>query len=269
MASSSQEQLTTYKAVSVITFLLSIYGGLNYVGVPEGDLAHTPYSGSNLLLFIYWGIMYVWQLIYIIQAFFSLDEYRSSVIQLVGWHFPVFNVLAYIWFEFFTRGHYFLSELTLIINFINTLILYFGHKTFAVKPLTNWLLIHVPLVALTMSWLLYAIFWNGAIWLHIHKTWGRIVANIFIWNFLLVPGFFLLLFNDWATGLSFSFLMFALGFGQLGTKVFALQWIFAFVIAGILLLWSFIAMIVGAPKQIIDVEQAPLLVVEEERTTTS
>ena len=35
----------------------------------------------------------------------------------------------------------------------------------------------------------------------------------------------LLLFNDWAIGFTNAYLMFALAFGQLSTKVFALQWI--------------------------------------------
>lgn len=142
--------------------------------------------------------------------------------------------------------------------------LYFSHKTFTLRPVGNWLLIHAPLVALPFSWLLYVLFWNGAVWLHIHKTWGRIVANVFIWDFLLVPGLFLLIFNDWAIGFSSSYLMFALAFGQLATKVFALQWIFAFVIAGILVVWSAGSMIIGGVRQASG-ESAPLLVVEEER----
>ena len=48
--------------------------------------------------------------------------------------------------------------------------------------------------------------------------------------------------------------MFALAFGQLSTKVFALQWIFAFVIAGILTVWSFIALVVGGVREVSDEE---------------
>lgn len=51
----SIEELRTYKAVTIITLLLSIYGTLKYSGVPEGDLAYTPFTASNILLFIYWG----------------------------------------------------------------------------------------------------------------------------------------------------------------------------------------------------------------------
>lgn len=263
MAETNQEQLNTYKAVSIITLILSIYGGLKYSGVPEDYLSHTPYSASNILLFIYWAVLYLWQILYTVQTFFP-DEYRLLIVQLIGWHFPIFNVLHYVWAELFTSGHYFWSEVIVIVNLFNILGLYFSHKTFTLRPVSNWLLIHAPLVALPFSWLLYALFWNGAVWLHIHKTWGRIVANVFIWDFLLVPGLFLLIFNDWAIGFSTSYLIFALAFGQLATKVFALQWIFAFVIAGILVVWSAGSMIIGGVRQASG-ESAPLLVVEEER----
>ncbi|KAI5963661.1 uncharacterized protein KGF55_002541 [Candida pseudojiufengensis] len=258
----NQEQLKTYKAVSIIAFILSVYGGLTFSGVKENDLAHTPYSASSILLYIYWAILYIWQAVYIIQVFFP-DDFRLSIVSLIGWHFPIFSILHYVWSELFTNEHYFLSEIVLIINFLNIITLYFAHKTFALRPISNYLLIHMPLVAMTMAWLFYAIFWNGAVWLQIHKVWGRIVANVFIWVFLFVPGFFLTFFNDWATGVSFTYLLFALAFGQLATKVFALQWIFAFVIAGILAIWTIGAMIVGGIKAP-NGENAPLLVVEEE-----
>lgn len=261
----SIEELRTYKAVTIITLLLSIYGTLKYSGVPEGDLAYTPFTASNILLFIYWGVLYLWQIIYTAQIFFP-DEYRLSVISLVGWHFPIFNVLIYIWSELFSNGHYIWSEIILILNFFNLLVLYFAHKTFAVKPLVNWFLIHVPLAAMPLSWVMFALFWNEAVMFHIHKLFGRILANVFIWDFLLVPGVFLLLFNDWAIGFTNAYLMFALAFGQLSTKVFALQWIFAFVIAGILTVWSFIALVVGGVREVSD-ERAPLLVEVQETVT--
>lgn len=104
MAETDQQQLNTYKAVSIITLILSIYGGLKYSGVPENYLSHTPYSGSNILLIIYWGVLYLWQILYTVQTFFP-DEYRLLIVQLVGWHFPIFNVLHYVWAELFTSGH--------------------------------------------------------------------------------------------------------------------------------------------------------------------
>lgn len=95
---------------------------------------------------------------------------------------------------------------------------------------------------------------------HVHKFVGRVIANITIWMFLFVPGFFLAVFNDWAVGLSSSALMFSLGVGQVITKAFALQWIFAFVIASVLLVLSLIVAVTGSlTKKSTDTESAPLL----------
>jgi Fungal protein of unknown function (DUF1774). len=108
---------------------------------------------------------------------------------------------------------------------------------------------------------MFAIFWNGAVLFHVHKFVGRIIANVLIWDFLLVPGMFLFAYNDWGVGLSSSMLVFGLAFGQLFTKLFALQWIFAFIIAGILLVLSLVAAITGSlsPERSITDESAPLI----------
>lgn len=144
-----------------------------------------------------------------------------------------------------------------MLNFVNIVALYFEHKTYAIKPLSTWFLIHWPTAAFPMVWLLYAIFWNGAVLFHVHKLAGRILANILIWVFLLIPTFFLVTFNDYATGIGASILMFGLGLGQLFTKLFALQWIFAFVISGVLLVLSILAAATGT------------VIVQTETTTAS
>lgn len=77
--------------------------------------------------------------------------------------------------------------------------------------------------------------------------------------FLFVPGFFLVVFNDWGVGLSSSALVFSLGMGQLFTKLFALQWIFAFVISGLLLVLSVIVALTGSLSKNASSEGAPLL----------
>ena len=80
----SIEELRTYKAVTIITLFLSIYGSLKYTGVPEGDLAYTPFSGSNFLLFIYWGVLYLWQIIYTAQIFSLMNIDYLLLVWLVG-----------------------------------------------------------------------------------------------------------------------------------------------------------------------------------------
>jgi len=54
-----------------------------------------------------------------------------------------------------------------------------------------------------------------------------------------------LTFKDYTMGLELAVLSLALAIGQIGTHVIALQWIFAFVIAGCLLVMS---LLIGAPK---------------------
>lgn len=96
---------------------------------------------------------------------------------------------------------------------------------------------------------------------HVHKFVGRVVSNVLIWDFLLAPGLLLVAYNDWGVGFSSAALMFGLGLGQFFTKVFALQWIFAFVIAGVLFVLSAIAAITGSlgtSRAVVD-EEAPLL----------
>jgi hypothetical protein len=138
----------------------------------------------------------------------------------------------------FAHGHYILSELVLIANFVNIWGLYTSQKPWKIRNLSQIFLIHMPVAALPFSWLFFAIFWNGAVIVGSQSLAARIVANVFIWNFLLVPTFFLAIYRDWSIGLSSSALMLGLGLGQLFTKVFALQWIFAFAISGFLFLAS-------------------------------
>jgi len=74
---------------------------------------------------------------------------------------------------------------------------------------------------------------------------GRIVANLFIWGLLMLGAFFLAVFKDYTIGLELAILALSLALGQLATKVVAFQWIFAFVIAGVLFVLS---LAVAVPK---------------------
>jgi len=74
---------------------------------------------------------------------------------------------------------------------------------------------------------------------------GRIVANLFIWGLLMLGAFFLVVFKDYTIGLELAILALSLALGQLANKVVAFQWIFAFIIAGVLFVFS---LAVAAPK---------------------
>lgn len=73
----------------------------------------------------------------------------------------------------------------------------------------------------------------------------RILANIAVWNFLVFAAFFLLVFKDYQIGFATSFLLAGLGVGQFETKFFALQWIFAFTIMGLVFLGTLLIAVPG------------------------
>jgi hypothetical protein len=247
--------------------VLAIYGNLRYSlgrsphvphdGIPPekgGDddpffrVGFTPFTANIIGLFAYWGLQHLLQIVFVAQYYFAgrglgggaLGSSLGSGLSLskLGAHFSIFNVLQFVWSVLFAHGHYIWAELFVIANFFNLLVLYSAQKTYKIKDLGDYIVVHLGVAAMPFSWLLYALFWNGAVVVGSNSLAARIVANVFIWDFLLVPGFALVVYRDWAVGLSSSFIVLALAFGQLFTRWFALQWIFAFVISGLLFLSS-------------------------------
>lgn len=270
----TSDELAAHKVATILSWVLSVYASLRYfVGRSPFDkhnpyhVDDTPFSSNIIVTMLFWCLLFLMQILFVVQIFVPNVNHaagftnRLEITKLIGWHFTAFNLGTFVWTLLFVHHHYFWSEVVLVLNFVNILLLYFEHKTYSVKPLSNWFLIHWPTAAMPMSWLLYAIFWNGAVLFHVHKLPGRIFANVTIWMLLLIPGFFLVAFNDWATGISSSILMFGLGLGQLLTKAFALQWIFAFIISGLLLVMSVVAGITGSltGSRETTAEGAPLL----------
>ncbi|GMF54659.1 unnamed protein product [[Candida] boidinii] len=96
---------------------------------------------------------------------------------------------------------------------------------------------------------------------HNKSLLARILANVLIWEFLITPGSFLVFHNDWSVGLASSFLTFGVGLSQFFTRIIAFQWIFAFVVAGLLFIFSLITLFGSFKKsnQLNSSEQAPLL----------
>lgn len=282
---------TTLKISTVVTFVLSVYANVRYlVGRnpidedPERDpffrVGFTPFTANLLVILLYWGFTHLLQFGFLLQLFFpeetnpqsqssnpvsdalgvATNASRLKVAGNVGWSLNVFNFLHFTWTLLFVRGHYLLSEFVLIINFFNILGLYTSQAPWKLKSFSSILLLHMPVAALPFSWLFYAIFWNGAVLVGSQSLVARIIANIFIWNFVLVPTFFLAIYRDWSIGLSSSVLVFGIGLAQLFTHVFALQWIFAFVISGLLFLASIAVLSANLNgDKISDGEQAPLI----------
>lgn len=261
----ASNDLLSHKVATVISWLLAVYVSVKYfLGSNPHHHSETPFSASPLLITVYWIVFSVWQIAFVTQIFLPAADSpnvtsRTQLTKQVGWHFTVFNLGVFAWSILFAKKHYFLSEIVLVFNFVNILLLYFTHKTYAIKPLSNWLLVHFPTAALPLSWLFFAIFYNGVVLFHVKHFIGRVIANVTIWMFLFVPGFFVVAFNDWAVGLSSSALVFSLGLGQMFTKIFALQWIFAFIISALLLVASVLAAFTGSFTKVVNLESAPLL----------
>lgn len=272
--------INTHKVSTIVSLALSIYANVRYfVGRSPSNkhnpwnVSNTPFSSNLIVTLVFWAILYVHQILFVSQVFVPVANSTSSrftnrleYTKQVAWHFTVFNLGTFFWTLLFVNKHFFWSEVVAILNYVNILTLYFSHKTFSIKPLSNWVIIHLPVTALPLSWTLYLIFWNGAVLFHVHKFVGRVISNILIWNLFFIPSYFLVAFGDYGVGLSSSVLTFGLGLGQLLTKVFALQWIFAFVISGLLFVGSLIVAVTGTTYSkddgaiLVDGnEQAPLL----------
>lgn len=235
----TQSGLSASKITICLTFALSAIGTFYYF-LPIQNSSHfaTPFSASIFVIFIYWLITLLIQFLFISKSFFNENvslTNQSNLIAIVGPHFIFFNIIHFFWCYFFSNEKFIISEILTFINLLNLLTLYFSHKTMSIKSLSDWLTVHLPITGLPLSWTLYTVFWNGACLFHSHNKslLPRILANIFIWEFLLVPMSLLLLYSDWSIALSTSFLLLGVGFYQMFTKLIALQWIFAFSISSI------------------------------------
>lgn len=254
----------THKVVSVTSLILAIVFNAYFVlgSHPTLDNRHsfhvrnTAFTANGFFILVFWLILYVWQLAFTF-TFYSPRSEIAEQSKDIGWHFTLFNILQVLWAWLFGTEHYIWSEIVIIINFINLLSLYVSHRPYALRPFSTWALVHIPTTAMPISWASYAIFWNGAVAFHATGLAARIVANILIWDLLLVPALFMVLFRDYAIGFATSYIMFGLGVGQLFTKVIALQWIFAFTIAGILFVGAVAVALTPRPATAVDVEEAP------------
>lgn len=270
----------TVKVATTVALILSIYGNFKYAigrspvdDDPEHDpffrVGYTPFTGNILTLFVFWGLLHIHQIVFVSKYQFtdsgialrdvsdgSSSSYSSNKI---AWHFTLFNFLHFFWVLLFSNGHYIWSEIFIILNFLQICFFYVGAKTYKTSSIADYMFIHAPVTALPLSWLLYALFWNGAVMVGSHNLAARIVANIFIWNFLFVPMFYIVVFRDWAVGAGSGILTLSLALGQFFTKIFSLQWIFASVISAMLWLSTIAVFSTNMKNKTADGESAPLI----------
>ncbi|ODV98444.1 hypothetical protein PACTADRAFT_185016 [Pachysolen tannophilus NRRL Y-2460] len=261
---------------SILSFALAVYGNFRFylLNSHYGHKYDTPFTSLFVVNVVFWVIQYLLQLVFVLQ-YFTKNETTSAQDQqkidnIVGHHFVTNNLLNFFWFWLFKKHHFILSELLLIANFLNLLGLYIIHKTYSIKNVSNWISVHLSTASIPLAWTIYALFWNGAIVFHSNgkhiSLVLRILANVFIWDFLLVPLAFLALYNDYGFGFATSLLMLGVTIDQFFTKIISLQWIFAAIICAVV----FLASALGASGQVFvkrsgtlanatDREQAPLL----------
>ncbi|KAI9839167.1 MAG: hypothetical protein M1819_003160 [Sarea resinae] len=271
----SRGSIIAYKICTVVTWLVLVVTSFYYTFNKPHEGKHkrrtiwgqnkhhaTPFALNAIITSIYWIVLFISQIGYVWHLFASNVDVVYAAAN-VGSHF-IFNNLLYFGFVMlWVRSYFWLAELLLVINFVNLTTLYFRHPT---APLA----IHVPVVSGPLAFNNVAIFWVGAAAVNAHSLAARIVANVFVWEFLTYGAFYLFAFKDYSMGFAMSVLTAALGTSQFLTHVVALQWIFAFVIMAILFVVSFGVAVpsvaggtfkFGREEHVVseDVERAPLL----------
>jgi len=194
----------------------------------------------------------------VLQLGYSAHLYsgNSAYVQAacnVGSHFIASNLFFFGFLMLWVRGHFWIAEVLLVVNFFNLSAAYFRH------PKTPRF-IHIPVVSGPLAFNFVALYWCGAAAVNAHSLPARILANIAIWGILAYGMFFLAAYKDYTMGLALSVLSagmlprlhilfnartrasadkyIALGVAQFLTHIVAFQWIFAFIIMGILFVLS-------------------------------
>ncbi|KAF6833434.1 hypothetical protein CMUS01_06549 [Colletotrichum musicola] len=238
--SHSAGSITTYKVLTILSWLLSLVVTLYYtVNEPrdgftirrriwdQNYLYPTAFTLNSVIVDIYWIVLFILQVGYVGHLFSSNTDYVNAAAS-VGAHFIFNNLLHFAFVMLFVRSHFAWAEVILIINFFNLSSLYFRHNTYP-------RFIHWPVVSAPLAWTFVAIYWNGAIMVpHPHSLVARIFGNIFIWSILVYGGFFITIYKDYTIGFSLSVLAAAIGVAQFERQVIAFQWIFAFTIMAVL-----------------------------------
>lgn len=253
------------RIIVAVPFILSALSNLRY-GLGrrspwdhghQNDVGFTPFTANFPCLFSYWAFMTLLQII-------SLAKFLEKTPNWLLCHFTVSNTCLLLWSYLFARSHYILAELVICANLVQLLYAYVLGGSYKIRPLLSWLVLHPSMVAFPIMWSLYLLMWCGAVMFGARNLFPRLVCNLLIWDFLCVPGFFLLAYGDYSIGFAGSWIALALGLGQLLVKVFGLQWIFALIIAAILAFVSFLCLFIS-PAQIEirevpdNAEHAPLL----------
>ncbi|KAJ9635958.1 hypothetical protein H2199_008312 [Coniosporium tulheliwenetii] len=246
-----RRSIITYKILTALSWLLVVVTSIYYTFEAPHDGKHkherhtiwgqnrhhhTPFAMNSVITSVYWLVLYIMQIGYAWHLYSGNEVYVRAACN-VGSHFIAHNLLLFGFIMLWVRGHFVIAEVLLIINFFNLSAAYFRHSK---TPR----FIHIPVVSGPLAWNFVALYWCGAAMVHAHGLPARILANIAIWGILAYGVFFLAAFKDYTMGFELSVLAAALGVSQFLTHAIAFQWIFAFIIMGILF---FLSLAVGVP----------------------
>lgn len=267
-------RLNSHRLFTTVTYVLGVWSTFHYVVCEQGDHGLTHFTAAKGKVKDYWVLQTVLQFLYLLQ-FWSSDSSVRDTAQGVGHVFTAYQLLQTLWAFFFGkfdgRFHYIISWVIVVLNAAN--IMYYHHRkaTYNIRPTSRWWFIHVPVMSMPGAWLLYAFFWNGALALHWdsdHKSIvGGILANVFIWVFLLDACYVLFMYRDWSTAFATAFWMCAISHTQHGHDGinYTLQHWFAGAISIVVAIYAFFVAYPDAPDKYITRshsttgEHAPLL----------
>jgi len=205
------KNVVVYKFLTILSWLLVVITSIYYAfarpreGHSKSDRhriwqhqPHTPFAMNEIIVSIYWIVLYVMQTGYVVH-FWHKEEVYVKAAANVGAHFVAHNLFLFGFIMLWCRSYYYWAELLLIVNFFNLSSAYFRHST---TPR----FIHIPVVSGPLAWNFVALYWCGAAAVNAHTLPARIVANIFIWGIGAYGMFFLVAFKDYTMGINLSVL---------------------------------------------------------------
>lgn len=238
----SAAAINTYRVLTILSWLLAVVASIYYSTwqpvnhdgtlIRQGiwdlnRLYPSAFTLNSTIVQIFWAVLFISQIGYV-AALFSSNADTRNIAASVSSHFILNNILHFVFVMLFVHNHFIIAEVVLVINFFNLSSQYFRHSSYARY-------IHMPVVSGPLAWTFVAIYWNGAIAVyHPHNVVARIFGNVFIWAILVYGLFYIGTYKDYTMGFSLSVLSAAIGVAQFLDHIVALQWIFAFVIMGVL-----------------------------------
>ncbi|KAF2262233.1 DUF1774-domain-containing protein [Lojkania enalia] len=247
----SKEAILFYKVGTFASYLVLLVTAIYYdIHAPgegrkprhtiwkQNALHQTPFTQNAVVTSVYWLALFLLQLTYTYHLYSTVPSVLTAA-AAVGSHAIASNLLLFGFLHLWTRSHFFLSLLLLIVNFFNLSLAYFRHPT---TPR----LVHVSVVSGPLAWNFVALYWVGAVVVGAKHLPARIVANVFIWGFLGYGVFFLAVYKDYTIGLAMAIMSLSTALAQLQDGgPLNLQWIFAITIFALLMLLS---LAVGLPS---------------------